>query len=89
MRRIESPCRIGDKVFKVTADLKIKTLIVNGIQVTENGGYVSCRQNRSVVTIPFSEFNITVFTARTKAQSYRAKLRKEQSDEVHNVPESL
>ena len=70
MKKINAPCAIGDTVYKITSNGKIVSLVVNGIQLTENGGYASCKQNRSVVTIPFDAFGIWVFTSRYKAQQY-------------------
>lgn len=73
MKKIESPCRIGDEIYRVTSDLQIKSLTVTGIQISDKARYVSCQQNRSVVTIPFEHFGIEVFNSKSQAKRYIAR----------------
>lgn len=73
MKKIESPCRIGDEIYRVTSDLQIKSLTVTGIQISDKASYVSCQQNRSVVTVPFERFGTEVFNSKSQAKRYIAR----------------
>lgn len=70
MKTVNIPCKIGDTVYKIASNGKIVSLIVSSIQLVDGGGYISCKQNRSVVTIPFEDFGFTTFTSKYKAQKF-------------------
>ena len=61
------PCDIEDTVYYIEHGI-IKKLVVEGIVIEKDSGYVTCRLNSSYRRIMLSEFGTTAFLSKESAR---------------------